>query len=167
MEKSCRSVRYQTVKFSFWVKFRLKILAGFLLNLFLKAEGVFSANDFQRGRTQLFPGNLTLLIACLLVLVIAGQYQIENLLNTFLRTDIDQSIKYMQDVIRLIAPKESFPQLGLQFGLGLGSVLELGDNFPRVHCPRTKQEIHLKFKGYSDSYQKVHFVCLPLFISFL
>ena len=32
--------------FSFWVKFRLKVLARVLLNLFLKAEGIFSANDF-------------------------------------------------------------------------------------------------------------------------
>ena len=138
MEKSCRSVRYQTVKFSFWVKFRLKILAGFLLNLFLKAEGIFSANDFQRGRTQLFPGNLTLLIACLLVLVIAGQYQMENLLNTFLRTDIDQNIKYMQDVIRLIAPKESFPPVRVIVWVRVRVSFRVGGQFSSGALPKNQ-----------------------------
>ena len=38
------------------------------------------------------PANLILLIARLLVLVIAGKYQKENLLNTFITVDIDLNV---------------------------------------------------------------------------
>ena len=81
MEKSCRSVRP-------------KIQTGVLLKLFLKTEGIFSTDNFQRKRTYLFLANLALLIAGLLAVVIVGQCQTGTLLNVFLTIDTDQRVKY-------------------------------------------------------------------------
>ena len=62
------------------------------------------------------PANLILLIARLLVLVIAGKYQKENLLNTFITVDIDLNVKYKKDIhLNFIAHGDSYQNVWFTF----------------------------------------------------